>query len=441
MSTHSMLFIHDTDRVVDAKDVVLVHPHVEKCFGSVLDEEPAQGVGPHQGGHGRRDVVHALAEGPREGEDRGEAHGEHKGAGQRLARALHPEGPVCARGEQRQEVRDGHLQVHHTHHLGEIQRDAELGEEGPRRLRGQGQVQQEHRGDAGHGAQGGGHAEDHRQVPLLGIDVVLNIVVGDGDDCAVVQQRDGDQGQHGHAPEVVVAGVVVGGVDEEHGPEEEHEQLERAGHPVDDEGLHAREDPPGHLDGLHDGHQALLRQHNVRGGARSVRGAGHRDADVRLLERGRVVDAVARHAAHEPLAAQRLHEDELVLGEHLGEAVALDDLLRDLVHVGGQLPVGPQAGQALAAQDVVPHAQLPRGLARDGRVVARDHLHLHAVLARVLDGLLGVRPRGVQEGQDAQHEPLALRVGARHRQGPDAPLGQLQHLEVHGLLDALLVVA
>jgi hypothetical protein len=53
--------------------------------------------------------------------------------------------------------------------------------------------------------------------------------------------------------------------------------------------------------------------------------------------------------------------------------------------------------------DVVAHFELPRGLLRDQQVVARDHLHRHAVPNRLVDGGLGVGPRRVEEGQEAQH--------------------------------------
>jgi len=51
----------------------------------------------------------------------------------------------------------------------------------------------------------------------------------------------------------------------------------------------------------------------------------HRDAHVGALERGRVVDAVARHAARKALLAERLDDQVLVLGEDAGEAVGLHD--------------------------------------------------------------------------------------------------------------------
>ncbi|CAM9922982.1 unnamed protein product, partial [Heterosigma akashiwo] len=364
-------------RVVNAEDVVLVQHLVGEHLEHVLHQEPEQRVHPHKEDDGAPDGVHGP-EGPRVGEDGGHAQREGTGAEQRQARGLLPEEAVRARAEQRQEAAERAVEVHGRHALLVVQVDAHAAHEGVAVDGVQAQGQKPQRGAAGDGAQHGGDGVEHLQVPHVRALRVLHAVVGDGDDGAVVQQRDDDQRQHGHAPEVVVAGVVVHGVDQEHREEEEHQQHERAGHAVDHEGPHAREDHARDLDGLHDGHEPLLGQHQVGGGAGRVRGARHRDADVRLLERGRVVDAVARHAAHEPLAAQRLHEDELVLGEHLREAVALDDLRRDLVHVVGQLAVGPHVRQALAAQDVVPHAQLPRGLARDGRVVARDHLHLHA---------------------------------------------------------------
>ena len=70
--------------------------------------------------------------------------------------------------------------------------------------------------------------------------------------------------------------------------------------------------------------------------ARSCRGAGfacaarprlartgHGDADVGLLERGRIVDAVASHGNHVVPALQHGHDLVLVLREHLRKAVGL----------------------------------------------------------------------------------------------------------------------
>ena len=59
---------------------------------------------------------------------------------------------------------------------------------------------------------------------------------------------------------------------------------------------HALEDAARFLDAGRDDRKARRGQHQIGGGARRVGRAAHGDADVRLLERRRVVDPVARHA-------------------------------------------------------------------------------------------------------------------------------------------------
>mmetsp|Transcript_24496 Transcript_24496/g.67316 ORF Transcript_24496/g.67316 Transcript_24496/m.67316 type:complete len:369 (-) Transcript_24496:1957-3063(-) len=65
----------------------------------------------------------------------------------------------------------------------------------------------------------------------------------------------------------------------------------------------------------------------------------HCDADVRLVQRGRVVHAVARHGAHEALALEGLHDLDLVLGLGACEALRLrrqriDLCLADVITLG-----------------------------------------------------------------------------------------------------------
>ena len=71
------------------------------------------------------------------------------------------------------------------------------------------------------------------------------------------------------------------------------------------------------LDGADDGGEVVVLQDHVAGVLGDV-GAGdaHRDADVGLLERGRVVDAVAGHRDDLAIALQRLDDAQLVLGGH-----------------------------------------------------------------------------------------------------------------------------
>ena len=61
--------------------------------------------------------------------------------------------------------------------------------------------------------------------------------------------------------------------------------------------------------------EIVVHEHQRRGFARDVRAApAHRDADVRGLERGRIVHAVAGHGDHFAVRLERLHQTQLVLG-------------------------------------------------------------------------------------------------------------------------------
>jgi hypothetical protein len=68
-----------------------------------------------------------------------------------------------------------------------------------------------------------------------------------------------------------------------------------------------------------------------------------------------------------------------------------------------------------------------------------DHLDVNAQLHGVLQGLLGVGARRVEEGEDAQHLPLALVVGLRDGEAADAAAAELHDLPVDALGHLLLV--
>ena len=80
------------------------------------------------------------------------------------------------------------------------------------------------------------------------------------------------------------------------------------------------EDVPALLDGGLDAREVVVGEHDV-GGLTRGGGAGlaHRDADVGLLERRRVVDPVAGHRDHVSARLQRPHEAQLVLGRDARE--------------------------------------------------------------------------------------------------------------------------
>mmetsp|Transcript_17769 Transcript_17769/g.62638 ORF Transcript_17769/g.62638 Transcript_17769/m.62638 type:complete len:379 (+) Transcript_17769:928-2064(+) len=317
--------------------------------------------------------------------------------------------------------------------------------------------EEDHGADARDAAQHDGDDGHLEEVPLLRAAVRDDLVVRDGDDGAVVEDGDDDQRDNGqrerprvrqlqrvqHRLDVRVRRARAGhdvalGLHGQHREEEEEQQLDGAGDAVDAVVAHALEDLARALDGLDDDRQARLREHDVGGGLGGVRRALDGDADVGALERRRVVDAVARHARHVALLADDVDDLELVLGQHLGEAVGGHD-------DGGQVAVhAALVVQHLRVEDVGAHAELAARLLGDGRLVARNHLHLHAKLNRVLDRLLRVHARRVEQRQHALELPVRLlvlaRVGDGDAERAEAAVGERLHRALDAAADLVLVV-
>ncbi len=111
---------------------------------------------------------------------------------------------------------------------------------------------------------------------------------------------------------------------QEHGGQDDQSlaQVRRQG-PGDELG-EVVEDAATLLDRGLDGGEVVVGQDHV-GGVLGHVGPGdpHGDADIRLLERGRVVHAVAGHRDHVAARLERLHEAQLLLGRHAREHVGV----------------------------------------------------------------------------------------------------------------------
>ena len=70
---------------------------------------------------------------------------------------------------------------------------------------------------------------------------------------------------------------------------------------------------------------------------------------------------------------------------------------------------GPHRKQHFGGVHVGAHAQLLGGLLADEELVAGDHLDLDALLNALLDGLLGVVSRRVEQRQQHHKVPLGVR--------------------------------
>ncbi len=182
------------------------------------------------------------------------------------------------------------------------------------------------------------------------------------------------------------------------------------------------------VDGMNDGREVVLKQHKCCSFARHVGAVlAHRDADVRCLQRRRIVDAVARHGYHFAAVLQGLHQGQLLLWPHARENIDRRQSMRQRggVHFGQFV-----TGNDLAAAD----ACLCCDGARCAGMIASNHDHADT-------GLLALRNRlwdlvAQRVGQPDQADPFEREVVLgrrpvlvaavscfRHPQHPQATVG------------------
>ena len=149
-----------------------------------------------------------------------------------------------------------------------------------------------------------------------------------------------------------------------------------------------------------------IHQHHLGHGLGGGRRIAHGDAEVRLLDGERVVDAVAGHGNHVVLRVQRLHDGPLLGGQHTSQHIDVLKHAGQLVHVLGQRAGVHRHRLAVAGEP---------DLAGDGadrhRIVAGDHTATHSLFAEP-----GQRPRGIRadpfRAQHKRHRP-GLRLQPR----------------------------
>ena len=133
-------------------------------------------------------------------------------------------------------------------------------------------------------------------------------------------------------------------------------------------------------DGGDQGAEVVVDEDHLPRLLRDVAAGAHRDADVGLLERGRVVHGVAGHRDDGAVLLHQPSQPQLVLGGDAAEHVQARKRRLQLV-VAHRLDLGAARG-SLAESEL----RADRG-GRD-RVVAGDHADLDAGLARDPHGLL-----------------------------------------------------
>ena len=385
------------------------------------DAEDAEAEDPHA--HHGHDAGPAADEEAEQAEEGGQQVHDEDGARQLPRRDRGPEGPVGARDEDEPVLRERDLEEEDLVDGAEVLHDA------PRNEAVVADAAREHGGqrDPGahgqHDAQDDGHAPEARQVPLDRLAVEGCVVVGDG-------QR-GDVGEDGDEDDELQVERLV----EDDDPQAEEDlQVQRQRDTVDDVGVHAVEDLPRRLERVDDGGQTGREEHDVGGGASGVRGALDGNARVGLLERGRVVDAVARHGHEVAALLQNLDHVVLVLREDLGEAVGRLD---EVVHLGAGHVAAAGETELLGVVHIGAEAELAGGLARDADGVAGQHLDRQAERLGLVDGLGGVVARRIHAGHDAEDLPRALAALARDAERAVAARGEVGDLVLVGRVDLL----
>ena len=164
--------------------------------------------------------------------------------------------------------------------------------------------------------------------------------------------------------------------------------------------------------------EVRVEEHQLRDRTRGVAPRPHRDAEIRILQRERVVDAVAGHGDGVAARPQRVDHRALLLGGDASEH-------RPLLHSFGErrLVLGQFAGVDRMVGSLQP--ELPGDRAHRARIVSRDHLDRDVLLTEVRERLRRVRSKRVLQhhegdGPERVRQPAVLRqpVGARQDQHP-----------------------
>ena len=160
------------------------------------------------------------------------------------------------------------------------------------------------------------------------------------------------------------------------------------------------------FDGIHDARKIVVEQDHV-GRLLGDIGAGnpHGDADMRGLQRRRVVGAVAGDRRDVTFAFQRLDDAQFVGGAHARE----DDVAR--VKRQSERHRRERA-QLLAGNDRRLAVAQEADLGSDGlggvRMVAGDHDHLHAGLMAGGHGARHLRPRRIAQADQPLKDQIVL---------------------------------
>jgi hypothetical protein len=146
-----------------------------------------------------------------------------------------------------------------------------------------------------------------------------------------------------------------------------------------------------------DGRKSGLGEDDIGGTASGVGGSLDGDSDVRAGQGGGVVGSVSSHGDQVTEVLQALDNLVLVLGEDTGESIGVHD---HLVERAVLASLGETSSlHDLGGVHVVSETETATGLLGDSELITGNHLDPDSERLSVVDGLLGVLARRVEDGE------------------------------------------
>ena len=161
---------------------------------------------------------------------------------------------------------------------------------------------------------------------------------------------------------------------------------------------------PTQFDGMNQGSEVVVGEDHLGGLLRDFAPAPHCNTDVRLLQRGGIVDGVAGHRDDDSLALHELNEPKLVLWSNTPEDVEIRQSLEDLFV--GEAPEVNAADRSCAETEILPDCKRCR------RVIPGDHPDVDSGIGCDGDRFFRRRAKRIDD-PDERSEPEAL--NERHR--------------------------
>ena len=280
-----------------------------------------------------------------------------------------------------------------------------------------------------------GVGEDLSEIPAVRLVRGQDTVDGEGHDGTIVEKGD-DQDHERREVELEREG--------EDGEADNDTDGDRAR--VDGVVAHTLEDDARAADGVDDGGQTGLREDDVSSRAGSVSGTLDGDTDIGARESGRVVGTVTGHGAEVAESLETLDDLVLVLGEDTSETVGVEDHLVEVPETAAGLGA---VLKNLRGVHVVTEAETTTGLLRNSELVTGNHLDLDTEGHGVVDRLLGVVTRGVEDGEETNElEAVTLTLGivavnllVRNRESTETTLRVLLDVSLETVLELVGLVA